>query len=274
MPERPDSPYAAQTVAVGTLHRKEVAFAPAFRRWLDAAVQPTAALDTDALGTFTRDVPRALSPLDAALAKASGAADELGTTLGLATEASYASEFGGFGPVVHEELAVFVDRGRGIHIAHGVRTMASVAAPRVVDSEEDARRYLSGVGFPGQGVVVRVGEDLHKGLQDEEAVLALARRGPVEIEPDLRAHMNPERRRTLRRLAWTLAARLATPCPACACPGFGQVDVIAGLPCGVCRAPTSRVRADVDGCPACPQRRVRPRAVTEADPASCDVCNP
>lgn len=268
------APYAGATVAVGTRHGKESAFAPAFRRWVGAAVRATIDLDTDALGTFTGDVPRALSPMDAAAAKAAGAAAELGTPFGVATEASYASALGGFGPVVHEELAVFVDLERGIRVPHGLRAYARVAAPRDVEDEAAARAYLDRVGFPGQAVVARLGDQLRKGLQDEELVLGLVRRRPVRLEPDLRAHMNPQRRRILRRVAWGMALRLRTTCPACACPGFGPVDVVRGVPCGACGTPTSRVRADVDGCAACPARRERPRPVAVADPATCDVCNP
>ncbi|MDY0829833.1 DUF6671 family protein [Microbacterium sp. BG28] len=269
-----NSPYAGTTVAIGTLHGKESAFAPAFRRWLDAEVRPTVDLDTDALGTFTGDVPRALRPTDAAAAKAIAAAAELGTPLGLATEASYAMAFGGFGPVAHEELAMFVDLDRGIRVPHPIRSYARVAPAQVVADADEARRYLARVRFPHQGVVVRAEGRIHKGLQREEDVLALLRHGPMGLEPDLRAHMNPERRRTLRRLGWVMAARLRTPCPACETPGFGPVDVVRGLRCAACGARTSRVRADVDSCAACPERRERPRAVTSADPASCEVCNP
>ncbi|MDF2916849.1 MAG: hypothetical protein K0S70_1066, partial [Microbacterium sp.] len=110
--------------------------------------------------------------------------------------------------------------------------------------------------------------------QDATALLALVRRGPVELEPDLRAHMNPGRRRTLRRLSWLLAARLTRLCPGCGCPGFGPVGVVRGLPCGACGNATSQVRLDVDGCPRCPERRERRRPVEVADPAACDACNP
>lgn len=268
------SPYAGMTVAIGTLHGKESAFAPAFRRWLDAEVRPTVDLDTDALGTFTGDVPRALSPADAAAAKATAAAAELGTTLGLATEASYAMTFGGFGPVAHEELAVFVDLERGIRVPHPIRSYARVAPAQVVADADEVRRYLARVDFPHQGVVVRAQGRIHKGLQDETKVLAFLRHGSIGLEPDLRAHMNADRRRTLRRLGWVMAARLRTPCPACDCPGFGPVDVVRGLRCAACGAPTFRVRADVDACAVCPERRERPRAVTSADPASCEHCNP
>ncbi|MBN9211814.1 MAG: hypothetical protein BGO45_13020 [Microbacterium sp. 71-36] len=268
------SPYAGATVAVGTRHGKESAFAPALGRWVGVTVRATSALDTDALGTFTGDVPRAVSPMDAAAAKAAGAADELGTPFGIATEASYATSLGGFGPVVHEELAVFLDLERGIRVPHGLRAYARVAVPRDVQDECAARAYLEGIGFPDQAVVVRFADQLVKGVQDEDLVLGFLRQGAVRLEPDLRAHMNPQRRRILRRLAWGLAARLRTPCPECAAPGFGPVDVIRGVPCGVCGTPTSRVRADVDGCATCPARRERPRPVAVADPATCDVCNP
>lgn len=268
------SPYAGTTVAVGTLHGKEAAFAPAFARWLGAEVRATTALDTDALGTFTRDVPRGLAPHEAAAAKARAAAEELGASTGVATEASYIPAVGGFGPTVHEELAVFVDLERGVSVRHGIRHPVHIAPPRVVRTEGEARRYLDRVGFPRQGVVARTAGGTTKGIQDAATVRALVRRGPVEFEPDLRAHMNPHRQRTLRRLGWMLAARLTGVCPGCACPGFGLVGVVRGLPCAACGAATSQVRLDVDGCPRCPKRVERRRAEASADPATCDACNP
>ncbi|MFV9423969.1 DUF6671 family protein [Microbacterium sp. S1037] len=268
------SPFDGTTVAIGTVHGKEAAFAPAFRRWLGAWVAPTVALDTDALGTFTRDVPRLLTPEEAAAAKARGAAAELGTATGLATEASYSPALGGFGPMVHEELAVFVDLERGMRVRHGIRQHVHIAPRRTVRSESEAQRYLQRVGFPAQAVVAHTDEGMRKGIQDATALLALVRRGPVELEPDLRAHMNPGRRRTLRRLSWLLAARLTRLCPGCGCPGFGPVGVVRGLPCGACGNATSQVRLDVDGCPRCPERQERRRPVKVADPAACDACNP
>ncbi|MDQ1082461.1 MULTISPECIES: DUF6671 family protein [Microbacterium] len=270
----PSLALAGATVAFGTLHGKEEAFAPAFARWLGAEVRPSTALDTDALGTFTGDIPRRFTPEDAALTKARGAARELGTAAGLATEASYAPALGGFGPMLHEELAVFVDVDHGIHVSHRLRRHTHVTPRRVVRNESEARRYLSRAGFPHQGVVVRTGEELVKGVQDAAVILDRVRRGPVELEPDLRAHMNPERRRALRRLSWMLAARLRERCPGCGCAGFGPLGVVRGLPCAACGAATSQVRKEVDGCPACPEQRERLRPERAADPACCDACNP
>lgn len=271
---RTTSPFAGSTVAIGTRHGKETAFAPAFSRWLGADVRPTVELDTDALGTFTRDVPRVGTAEEAATAKARAAATELGTITGMATEASYAPALGGFGPMVHEELAVFVDLERGIRVRHAIRRYTHVAPARLVRTEAEARRYLARAGCPGQAVVARTDEGITKGIQDAAEVIALVRRGPIELEPDLRAHVNPERRRTLRRLSWLLADRLTRTCPGCACPGFGPVGVVRGLACSACGNATSQVRVDVDGCPRCPEQRRRPRPVTAADPATCDACNP
>lgn len=268
------SAFAGATVAIGTLHEKEAAFAPAFSRWLGATVRPTRELDTDALGTFTRDVPRTVSAEEAAAAKALGAADELGTPTGVGTEASYAPALGGFGPMLHHELAVFVDLERDVRVVHGIRRSAHIAPARVIRTPDQARRYLARAGAPHQAVVARTDEGIVKGIQDAETVLALLRRGPVELEPDLRAHVNPERRRTLRRLAWQLADRLTRSCPGCACPGFGPIAVVRGLPCAACGCATSQVRLDVDGCPRCPEQRERRRAARTADPSTCDACNP
>ncbi len=141
-----------------------------------------------------------------------GGGARVGTATGLATEASYAPALGGFGPMVHEELAVFIDLERGIRVRHGIRQYTHVAPARTVRTSAEARRYLARAGFPHHGVVARTADGVQKGIQDAAVIDALLRRGPVELEPDLRAHMNPTRRRVLRRLSWLLAARLTQLC--------------------------------------------------------------
>jgi hypothetical protein len=96
------------------------------------------------------------------------------------------------------------------------------------------------------------------------------------LETDMRAHMNPTRMTAIRALAGRLAARLAALCPDCGAPGWGQVDLLRGLPCSSCNQPTQGVMAIIDGCTVCQHRETRPRpdGVTAASPASCDWCNP
>jgi hypothetical protein len=51
-------PYASARIALATMHEKERALGPAFRRVLGADVVAVPELDTDALGTFSGEVPR------------------------------------------------------------------------------------------------------------------------------------------------------------------------------------------------------------------------
>ena len=50
--------------------------------------------------------------------------------------------------------------------------------------------------------------------------------GRVWLETDMRAHCNPTRMRSIRRLGLSLVRRLRTPCPACGSPGWGFLDTI------------------------------------------------
>ena len=95
------------------------------------------------------------------------------------------------------------------------------------------------------------------------------------IEIDLRAHANPNRMQTIERAALDLVQRLQSPCPACGALGYAVTDIVAGLPCADCGAPTSVRRGEVWGCVACDHRLTVWRSdITEASSAQCPYCNP
>ncbi|HEY0919662.1 hypothetical protein [Devosia sp.] len=77
-------------VALGTKHGKAAAIAPPLGR-AGIAVSVPAGLDADAFGTFTGEVPRLGSMLDAARAKARAACEMTGLEAGIGSE-------GGYGP--------------------------------------------------------------------------------------------------------------------------------------------------------------------------------
>jgi hypothetical protein len=280
------SPYTGATVAMGTRHGKEHQVAPAFAEVLGARVIAPPDLDTDRFGAFTGETPRTLTPREAARAKARLAMEVTGLPLGVASEASY-GYLPGLGWTGHEELLLFVDDERGIEVLDGHRTL-DVPGTALRTSGDDDRldRWLTGLGWPEQAVVVRPAVGGHhlpvrKGLTDLDLLTkavadaaAASADGRALLEPDLRAHHNPTRRAVLTGLATSLAHRLATTCPACDCPGWGRTGVEKGVPCGACGTPTDVTRADVLGCPRCPQRQVEPRAETVTDPRWCGVCNP
>jgi len=75
---------------LATMHGKEDVIAPLAERFLGVRLQVVDGLDTDTFGTFSRDVARTGSQLDAARAKVAAAFDMLpDILLGLASEGSF-----------------------------------------------------------------------------------------------------------------------------------------------------------------------------------------
>lgn len=280
-------PYAGQTAAFGTLHRKDTAVRPALKRCLDLAVTAPDGIDTDALGTFTGETPRVGTMLDAARAKARLAMAATGLKLGIGSE-------GSFGPhpilpfvATGFELLILVDAERGTELIVQRRTRTNFAT-LVATPTTDLTDFLARVGFPAHALIVRAedgatGWPLEKGVQSQAALDAAIARlaaqsptGTVRLETDMRAHLNPTRMGEIGRLARRLALKAARRCPSCDCPGFGVVDVERGLPCENCHLPTSRIRAEIHGCPRCDYRALRKvrSATMRADPIWCEACNP
>ena len=63
-------PYAGQRCVLATMHGKETAIAPVLLGRLGLVVTTAPNIDTDALGTFTGEIPRAGTIREAAVAKA------------------------------------------------------------------------------------------------------------------------------------------------------------------------------------------------------------
>ncbi len=288
-------PYHRARIAVGTRHGKQHQLAPAFREVLDARLITPPRLDTDRFGTFTGERPRPGAAADAARGKARLAMEATGLPHGLASEASYGPMGGlgwtgigvtGIGVTGHEEILLFCDDGLGIEVLEGYRTTSVPGSSARVAGYDDVPRGLVSA-LPHQALIVRpCGEPpdpdrIIKGITGAEALrtaiaaaAALSTENLAVVEPDLRAHHNPSRRRVLIRLAATLARRLATRCPRCATPGFGRTGNEAGLPCRICATPTPLPRSEIHSCPACPHRIERPVPAVWADPAVCPECNP
>lgn len=282
---RTAAPFAGRTAVLATKHRKLDLIVPPMRALgMDVTA---AAVDTDELGTFTGEVPRPGPPLETAIAKARVGMAATGSTLGLASE-------GSIGPhpavpllTVDVEIVVLVDAERDLVVSASATGLDLLAATRSLSPGGDPTDLLDRFGLPDHAVIVRPNAGpptpVFKGLRApsdvERAIADCAAASPdghACVETDLRAHMCPSRRPTIRAAAEHLAARLATPCPACAGPGWGCVEVITGIPCGWCGTPTPEPRAAVDGCPACDHRVERPTvpADTTGDPARCRRCNP
>lgn len=268
-----------------TQHGKERVIAPVLRELVGCRVERVLGYDTDQLGTFTREIPRAGTQLEAARSKARQGMALSGLPLGIASEGSFGPD-----PVLgmcpwNVEMLVWLDAVHGLEVVGHAQAKANFAHARVGDwatAERFARQWL----FPGHLLVVRPesAEDprIRKGIgswSELEAAFANALErsstGLVSIETDVRAHANPTRQEIIRLAAEDLASRLLSPCPACEAPGFSIVERVAGLPCEYCGAPTEETRLDVLGCVRCTHRVVRERTGRPAaDPVHCGYCNP
>jgi len=269
--------YSGKRIALLTQHGKERVLAPVLEPALDCRVERMAGYDTDLLGTFTRDIPRAGTQLEAARQKARLGMELAGLPLGLASEGSFGPD-----PMMgmlpwNVEFLIWIDDGLDIEVV-GVAQGKTNFAHVLTASWEEAEAFARRAGFPEHHLVVRPEHEndprLRKGIADG-AAHALSDSRRVFLETDVRAHANPTRMENIRLAAEDLVKKLNSHCPACGLPGFWIVERIAGLPCEDCGAPTRETRAEVHGCLKCAHRITRERTDRQsADPGRCDYCNP
>lgn len=278
-----DNPYFGRVAMFPTLHEKESVVAPIFLAELGIEVE-VANLDTDQFGTFAGEIPRTLSQLDSAIAKARAAIANTGVPIAIASEGTIGPN--PLIPIASSDLEtmVFVDSENDIVIHESFRSAEIVAARKVFRPGENLEEFLTKAEFPTHGLIVRTehgsASSPVKGIRDKAALLKAiddlaGDSGSVIVESDLRASFSPSRMRNIAACARLLARRIASLCPQCNCPGWGSVTPIFGLPCADCGSNVeSAVMADQYGCGKCEHRQVFARAATAAEARFCESCNP
>jgi len=83
-------PLHGRRAAIATMHGKERAVGPKLKQWFNIDLETAEDVDTDALGTFTGEIPRLGQMLDSARAKALMAIEKTGASIGLGSEGAYA----------------------------------------------------------------------------------------------------------------------------------------------------------------------------------------
>lgn len=281
------SPFLGRRAVLGTMHDKDRVIAPLLESDLGVSVS-VASFDTDSFGTFSREVPRAGSQLDAARAKARAALRRSeGAAIALSSE-------GSFGP--HPRLP-FLPSGRelvllldgDVEIVGWDMTTETNYYQAEVTSTREALAVAHRIGAPTHGVLVVPNAPcvdstgnaiMFKGLREEteieEAVAYVLRHAArARIESDMRAHMNPTRMRSIERATKSLTRAARCRCPLCARPGYRAESAVLGLPCGDCGRETDRPRAEVYRCSGCMHAEVRAlEGASEASPFYCTYCNP
>ncbi len=284
-----DRLYKNAVAVLATMHGKERAIGPVLAQGLGLRVALAMGLNTDRFGTFSRDVERTGSQLEAAKAKiAAGFEYAPYARVGIASE-------GSFGPhpyipflALGRELVLLIDRERGLELTGYFASPETNYGHAVVSDMEAAIAFAERSKFPEHGLIVmgcvdekpEPGLALIKNVVDnvglEKAVgQVVARCGAAFIEADMRAHRNPTRMRAIERAAGDLVRRFRSQCPACAHPGFDVTERIPGLPCEWCGEPTHVIHSEVLTCQACEYRLERPATSAKtADPGCCESCNP
>jgi hypothetical protein len=277
--------YQGRKVAFLTQHGKQYLVQDRLQDALGCQLVHTDAYDTDKLGTFTNEVVRQGSQLDAVRAKATIGMDLTGLPLGIASEGAFGPDpFVGFTPW-NSEIILWVDRDLGIEVqgfAHG----PAQSLQRAIKTLEELHSFASEANFPSHYLSLRP-EPLEysqgqKGIRDlshlvEAFHLAQSQSssGGVVIENDLRAFSNPTRQALIRQATDNLIQKLLSACPQCTKPGFSLKKKTLGLPCRACGRPTQLAISEIWACLSCSFEDQRPvNQFKSADPSRCNHCNP
>lgn len=272
---------------LATMHRKEHAIAPLLEQELGLQITVPPDLDTDVFGTFTRDIKRLGTQIEAARAKAVKAIELTGEPLALASE-------GSFGPhpavpflATNCEIVLLLEPSQGLElVGQAISTDTNYSHQRV-ESWEEARQFAHKVGFPDHGLVVTIGDPMAensqiiKGITREEELAEAVQRAlhhspQVHIETDMRALYNPRRMKVIQQATEDLLRKITQVCPQCSWPGFDVVERKPGLLCSWCHQPTQLTHAALYRCSYCDfsQEKLFPDGRHSADPGECAYCNP
>lgn len=282
---RGDHPYRKREAVLTTKHQKYPLIAPAFSKDLMLKIVEHAA-DTDQLGTFSGEIERKLPPKDTAIVKAKIGMQDLGISLGLASEGSIGPD-----PVVpfvnsNIEYLVLVDNENDLVITEIYRSFDITAGQITSRPGEDIFNFLQKSDFPRHKLIASPTAGAFaktiKGIGDlgklEEAIKICAEEsddGMALIQSDLRAHCSPSRQKNIREVARLLANRVLSQCPKCRTPGWGKTGYERGLTCALCGSEVSKAaKREIFGCYKCDHQEYGEMLAELADPAQCDWCNP
>lgn len=276
--------YQGKLAWLSTKHQKLDLIAPAMLEVVDLEVRAIE-VDTDQLGTFSGEIPRTLSPLETAIAKAKLGLSETGGELGLASEGSIGPDPQNPFLVSDIELVVFIDIANDLVIHEAHRSFEIVAQNKSVKPGANLDDFLDSIDFPNQGLIARVPKSdglIIKGLKSREELQVaitnlhgLSDSQEVVLETDFRAHQSPSRRKNIQIAAKKLAQRIASACPGCKTPGFGLVRYQRGISCEACGIRNDEaIAGEILCCVKCEYSEPGAVIARSLPAERCDWCNP
>ena len=278
-----------RVAVLATMHQKERVMAPILERELGVKILVPTDFDTDKFGTFTREIKRSGSQIEAVRLKAAKALEITGETLTFASE-------GTFGPhpampylPANREIVILLDLVNNLELIGEHLSVETNYSHQLVSSVEEVKFFANKVGFPAHALVVITGDaatgngEIVKGIVTEKQLFDAVRAGinksvsgKVHVETDMRAMYNPTRMKNIENATLDLVKKFKQFCPECGWPGFEVAERKIGLPCGLCYFPTQLVRSTIYQCKNCgyTKEELFPDGRETADPAQCQYCNP
>ena len=283
-----DSTLFKNRIAVlGTRHHKEKVISPIIEQNLGLKVIVPNDFNTDVFGTFTREVKRIGTQLEAARLKAEKALELTGETIALASEGTFAPHPSFPFVSYNREVVILLDKLHDIEIIGQYFSTETNHSYKIITSFQEAYDFAMSVGFPEHGLIVMIESpsqdkgDIIKGITTKEQLFeavtfAIKKAGKAHIETDMRALYNPTRMKNIEKATHNLIQKINQVCPQCSCPGFDVIERKKGLPCAYCHLPTALTRSAIYQCKKCgfSQERLFPDGWEKADPSQCSYCNP
>jgi hypothetical protein len=280
-----DSFFAERVGVIATMHQKEKVIAPLLEKELGIQTIVPSNLNTDTFGTFTREIKRQGTQVEAARLKAEKALLITNKTLAFASE-------GTFGPhpalsylPCNLEIILLLDQVNNLEVIGQELSTETNYNYQTITTLKEAENFAAKVGFPQHGLMVRIDtstKEIIKGITTEaalkEAVASALKKSPngIQLETDMRAMYNPTRMKNIEKATRDLIQKLQQLCPNCSYPGFDVAEYKKGLPCAICNFPTTVTLAEIYQCKNCNFRQevLFPSSLEKADPAQCLYCNP
>ena len=274
--------FSGRQVVIATKHQKEQVIGPALQEAFGMEYVVTEKVDTDLLGTFTGEVERVLTPVEAARQKCILALAECDADFAIGSEGSFGPHSKLYFLPADEEILLLLDRKRELEIVVKHTSLQTNYASFEMGSEEDLFVFLQQVKFPSHGLHVKSPAGyVAKGIRSEDRLNqaiqeAVNRFGTYTLETDMRAMNNPTRMAVIQKLAGKLVKKMKSCCPSCQRPGFSPTDIIRGLLCSCCSLPTKSIKSLIYSCEGCHYTNCIdfPDSKMMEDPMFCDFCNP
>lgn len=271
-------------IVLATKHAKEEAIREPFERAFAAKIFVPTDFDTDQFGTFTGEVIRQGTALDAVINKAKQAAAMYGYEYAIASEGSFGPHPTFFFAAADIEVMTFIDTKQNFIVTESEIFTETNYGHLDINEKTDYSDFLAKIKFGSHGLILKSADDhtiLAKGITRKQDLDSLIKQSfktytNLRLETDMRAMMNPTRMKAIHQLTYKLISRIKTPCRACNAPGFGKVSAQGNLSCMACGMPTNLYATLQHSCIQCAHTDTKPRpdGMTHADPSYCPNCNP